>query len=347
MKIKWMGPFNHSGFGVENIGMVKALLRLGHDVQCVIAAPGGVVIEGIKDIQDCFEPRPEGWADRTVVHSMPPPIDEEIDVLWLNYEFSPAPDSWRYTVNHARVLAVESDHARDCIKSIIRPARDIKIVPSGIDVNFGQGGNPQRVVEKDEFAFLSCFEWVPRKQGELLIRAFCEEFAADEKVYLFIKASRGTDNPRAAIPRIVHEYPNMVGRVVYIDQHFDDMGKVYPCFDGYVLPSALEGWGITFMEAIACGIKPVCPGVGGNMMFCTTDNSYQVEMNGWEHATLFGDWTLFSPAAQWRVPDKTCLKAQMRNAYTEKARLSPEYTKAFREKWSWENAAKKLLEAMQ
>jgi hypothetical protein len=100
------------------------------------------------------------------------------------------------------------------------------------------------------------------------------------------------------------------------------------------------------MEAIASGIKPVCPGAGGNMMFCDAENSYPVKCGDWEPAVLFGD-NLFSLDASWRVPDKIDLIANMQHAVADRARLPPEYTAAFRAKWSWEHAAKQLLEAME
>ena len=345
MKIRWIGAFNHSGFGIESIGMCTALKALGHEVHCVISTPPHVAVEGIDGLKECFGKRDETWPDRTVIHAMPPPLDVKVDVLWLNYEFTPLPDAWRYTLDHANVLLAESLHAKSCFESITN--RPISIVPSGIETTFGDNFKGTHIFKDNEFAFLSVLEWVPRKQPCLLINAFCEAFRDDPAVYLFIKATRGAlGNPRAEIPKITAEYPGMKGRVVYVDQHISDMGMLYPAFDGYVLPSALEGWGITFMEAIACGIKPVCPAVGGNAMFCTAGNSYPVACGEWEPAAVFGEG-LFHPEAKWRVPDKEDLIRNMQRAVADRSRLSPEDREAFKAKWSWENAAKKLLEAME
>jgi glycosyltransferase involved in cell wall biosynthesis len=343
MKIRWMGPFNHSGFGIESVQMVKALVALGHEVECVIM-DNRVSMDDVKGIEHCFVSRPKGWADRTVVHAIPPPLDMKVDVLWQNYEYIPAPDSWRWMVNNANVVLAESEHSKACLESIT--TKPVGIVPSGIDPTFGDGFKGQRIAGANEFAFLSVLEWVPRKQGYMLIDAFCEAFTPDDHVFLFLKATNGVENARAAIARQLMKHLPMRNNVIFIDQNIADMGQVYPAFDGYVLPSALEGWGITFMEAIACGIKPVCPAVGGNAMFCTAENSYPVKMGEWEPAVLFGNCTLFNPDAQWRVPDKADLIANMQRAVAEKTRLPPETREAFKAKWSWENAAKKLLEAM-
>ena len=66
--------------------------------------------------------------------------------------------------------------------------RPLHVVPLGVDTNYF---NPRlsRYALQGLYTFLSIFEWGERKAPEVLLRAFNEEFAADEPVILIAKSS--------------------------------------------------------------------------------------------------------------------------------------------------------------
>jgi glycosyltransferase involved in cell wall biosynthesis len=332
MKIKLEGPLTtKTGYGIASIEYVRGLLKAGHDVQSI---PFGMP-HGLGDIEHTLDRRIEN-EDYHICHLIP--TNRKFDVLITIAEFNPVPYDWKYGLDNANILITKSQHSKECLSSMT--SREIKIVPDGIHQDFGT--TPiDKMFDDDVFRFLSVFEWVPRKQGELLIRSFCEEFTPEDKVELWIKSSKGTGNPLVEIPQITKDYPEMRGKIVYVKNHFKDMSILYRMFDGFVLPVALEGFGRTFMEAIACGVKPIGPNAGGSIDFMDRSNSYLVDCDDWEPIVPFGRG-LFHHEAKWRVPNKEKLMATMRKASERRERLSASYVKDFKNAWSWDNAIEKL-----
>jgi glycosyltransferase involved in cell wall biosynthesis len=50
-------------------------------------------------------------------------------------------------------------------------------------------------------------------------------------------------------------------RILFLG-HLDDLARVYPCFDLFVLPSRNEGLSISLLEAQACGVPTIASNVG-------------------------------------------------------------------------------------
>jgi glycosyltransferase involved in cell wall biosynthesis len=334
MRIRYEGPFNNTGYGRTNTNTVKALVGLGHSVEVV---PKGR-IENVEGMDDAFK-KLDGF-DVSVTGYIPE--QKKYQALWTVYEPKPAPIEWKYALDNTELLLTMSSHSRDVLKTITDNV--IHIVHPGIDKNFGNIV-PKVSFPPGPFRFLSVFEWVPRKQGELLLRSFCEAFKPGDKVELWIKSSWGTANPLLKIPEVLKDYPEMRKKVFYIKSDFKDMQYLYPLFDSFVLPVALEGFGITFLEAMACGLKPIGPNAGGSLDFMNKENSYLVECGPWEPIVPFGRG-LFSPDAQWRVPLKADLIEKMREAVIDNRKLPEEMVKNIRSHWNWEETAKSLIKEL-
>ena len=338
MKIKLEGPItSRTGYGTASIEYIRGLRDIGHEMYSYPI--GGT--DGTLGILDTF--RPIDDPDRVISHVIPE--NRKYDVLITVAEYKPVPWSWKYGMDSANLLITKSEHSKECLESMTD--MEIKIVPDGVHESFGTA-SPVKHFKDETFRFLSIFEWVPRKQGELLLRSFCEEFTPQDDVQLWIKSSWGSENPLVTIPRILKDYPEMRSKIFYIKNHFNDISLLYKMFNGFVLPVAMEGFGRTFLEAIACGLKPIGPAAGGNMEFMTPKNSYLVECSDWEladHGKQTRRWApsaLFHPDAMWRVPLKDDLMGKMRTAFNERKRLSDGYVSFFKDQWSWERAVRKL-----
>jgi glycosyltransferase involved in cell wall biosynthesis len=123
------------------------------------------------------------------------------------------------------------------------------------------------------------------------------------------------------------------------------MGSLYSAYDGYVLP-ALEGWGLTQMEAVACGIKPIVLDFGGVKDFLSESNAYFVETTDWMQAPVDPVFTFIKPYMKWKLPKKKSLAEKLRQAYDEKIKLPKNYCDIFRSNWSWDNSAELFLKAV-
>jgi len=347
MKINFAASFNAAtGYGNASVKMVKWLSSIGNDV-CAIHDYG---LKSAEEIQHLFkEPHKEA---RTIAHCIP--HDAKFDALWTISEFKPVPYSWKYAMDTCNTLMTQSKFSKECLESVTN--HPIEVVPNGIEMAFGLKKpaisipNFEVATKKPKvptpFRFFSMFEWVPRKQGELLLRAFCEEFKPEDNAELWIRSWPAIGNPLKLIPWTTREYPKMRNNVFYIKNYVQDMQYIYQLFDSYVLPCAGEGFGLTFLEAMACGLKPIGPNHGGSLEFMNDKNSYLVECNDWEPVVPFGQG-IFAPDSKWRVPNKDALKKVMRMAYEKREKLTKQQSMEVKIKWSWERAARTMQKVLE
>jgi len=150
------------------------------------------------------------------------------------------------------------------------------------------------------FRFLSVFRWSYRKGFDILLRAFMEEFSAEDDVSLLM-VSRNMDKPEAhGSNRIVEDFNGIKGSIgksesdlphiaLYtkpIDEK--DMPKVYNSCDAFVLISRGEGFGLPYCEAAACGLPVIGTNCSGQSDFLKADNSFLVEPDGFVEARVGG-----------------------------------------------------------
>lgn len=77
----------------------------------------------------------------------------------------------------------------------------------------------------------------------------------------YLIAGRGDDQPR--LERIVDELG--LGDVVTFAGFVDDLVDCYAGADLFVMPSSQEGFGIVYIEALACGLPVVAGGIDGSV----------------------------------------------------------------------------------
>lgn len=77
----------------------------------------------------------------------------------------------------------------------------------------------------------------------------------------YLIAGRGDDQPR--LERIVEELG--LAEVVTFAGFVDDLADCYAGVDLFVMPSSQEGFGIVYIEALACGLPVVAGGIDGSV----------------------------------------------------------------------------------
>ncbi len=126
-------------------------------------------------------------------------------------------------------------------------------------------------IDRPDFLFCSVFSTCERKGWRALIQAFSEEFTG-ESVGLLLKPSR------IAEVEELKEWACERGAWVRIldDQLTDaEMAEFYRAADCFVLPSA-EGFGLTFIEAMMCGLPVIGLDKGGTQQIVTEENGYPI-----------------------------------------------------------------------
>lgn len=216
----------------------------------------------------------------------------------------------------------------------------IKVIPHGYDPNVYK---VKKFDEKPYFKFLFVGGYTghnDRKGADLLVKAFVDEFKDDLKkknpplLYLKINTSYGDAS---------QEFEGKPG--VIVDRNLyseNELSNLYNTADCYVCPSQGEGFDMTTLEAMACGLPVIHNEWGGQIDY--------INPNYDENRTILLDsnytYSRFSPwdIGFWRKPSYEDLRKALRIMYKTKPEKK-KYSKI--SEFIWDNAGKKAIEAVE
>ncbi len=180
-------------------------------------------------------------------------------------------DTWHYSEKPRHQLIVRS--LENLVKPLhicqskatarqlseILPGADIKIVPTGVDLERFQPGDKAKARVRlglDPRAKIigTVGRLVPVKGHSRLLTAF--RYVTDE-THLVIAG----DGPEREALEAQAAASELLGRVTFLG-HRDDIEEVLPAFDVFCLPSLNEGFPRSLLEAQACGVPVVATDVG-------------------------------------------------------------------------------------
>ena len=347
MKILWNGNvFNPTGIATANREMVKALLRAGAEVQCTDPWHDGFEFnEGLEHLNNAinakqaitiFADYPQHWRNgfgRLIGHFL--------------HEGTRLHQGWAEALNQAEKLFVPSQATKNLFKW------NGVNVPMEV-INFGTNPEIYKPSERtgdNEFAFLSVNSWTgevgDRKGTDLLIKAFDEEFK-DEDVKLILKIGtfwRGKIDYMSSIVNILGKAnKNIIFNDKYIPEK--DLATIYNDCDCFVAPTRGESFGLTIVNALACGLPVIVTNDvnSGHMDFCKGRESV-LFVDAPER--LQGDQHFFAKGNLLAEPSLESLKKQMRYAFENRDKqkeLALQDSEFIRTNFTWDITAKKILE---
>lgn len=233
-----------------------------------------------------------------------PPNDARYSVGRTMYETDRVPDGWVPRINRMSEVWVPSEFA---VAQFVRSGIDrerIVVVPEAVDTSLfdpanhepmdlkkGRKGKGKRdksnATEKDNaFRFLSVFKWEKRKGWDVLLKAYFQEFSADDNVELILKTSRFHDNTdfEAKIRHIVAsasvKEPLAKYTVIASDLPLRKLPTLYRAVDAFVLPSRGEGWGRPHVEAMAMALPVIATNWSGSTAFLSDNCSLPLKIDG-------------------------------------------------------------------
>lgn len=346
-KILWKGPvFNPTGISTANREIVRALIKTGAEVQCVDPWHDGFdFTEGLekvnnsinvaKDTVTIFADYPQFWREghgKIIGHFL--------------HEGTRLHQGWTDIINTVDKIFVPSTATKNLFKwnGVRIPMEVINYGVSEIYKPSNRGGD-------NEFAFLSVNSWTgmigDRKGTDLLIRAFDEEFKK-ENVKLILKIGtfwqKGIDYMSAIVGILGHANPNIIFNDKYISEK--DLIQIYNDCDCFVAPTRGESFGLTIINALACGLPVIVTKDinSGHMDFCK-DRKSVLFVDAPDRKQ--GDLKFFAQGNLLAEPDLKSLKKQMRYAFEhrdELKKLALQDSESIRTNFTWDITAKKILE---
>lgn len=333
-RIRWCAPiFNASGYASESRSFLNGLLDSDTDlgIQLVphdpvrdnglMSAPNYERLEKLvstsQEIDVDFQHGPAS--------AFTPPR-APLSVCRTMLETDRIPSDWVDRCNQFSQVWVPTVFNRETfIHSGVVPEK-IRVVPGGIDASlYDPAGYPGLRTARDfGFCFFSVFDFTPRKGWDLLLRAYFEEFAADEDVCLVVKVvnffGKGITADERIREFIAKNGYHHTASIVLIENECsdDELRRLYAGSDAFVLASRGEGWGRPYMEAMAFGLPTIGTRWSGNTEFMNDENSFLVDIDGLEPCErVWSDMPIYK-GHQWAVPSLRSLRQRMREVFSDR-----------------------------
>ena len=296
--------------------------------------------EGLVQIQSRIA-SDDSQADITVRHQWPPKWSVPKTGKWVIFqpwEYGAIPRQWYIPMKHwVNEIWVYSTYNKACYVQSGIPENKIHVIPLGVDTSvFHPGVSDIQLNTKKSFKFLFVGGTIYRKGIDTLLKAYAEEFTADDDVCLIVK-DFGVDSVYEGMTseRLIQEFGNRPNspEIVYItsDMSAGQLAQLYKTCHCLVHPYRGEGFGLPILEAMACGTPAIVPNLGSARDFCSEQTAFLVPAEEQTYPIdKIGPYELVSDP-WWIKTDPHELQKAMRFAYEnrqavqEKGELAAEY----------------------
>lgn len=266
------------------------------------------------------------------------------------------PQDWAARCNSMDEIWVPSTFNRATFAASGVCPEKIRVMPLGVDeYRFHPGNAPLPVPGRRGFAFLSVFEWIPRKGYDILLRAFLAEFEPHEDVCLILRVHDNSayDPLGQRINAEIASFKSALGKtsgppVILLPALMtpDELARLYAAADCFVLPTRGEGWNMTALEAMACGVPTICTNWSAHLDFMTPKNSFLIDVERLEPVPAFGipNDKVYA-GAHWACPSEAHLRRLVRWVYNNRAQARDAGMKGSRDVmagFTWEKAARRM-----
>ena len=259
------------------------------------------------------------------------------------------PDDWVRQANRMDEIWVPSEFNRQGFQrcGLKRP---VHVMPLGVDPDYFHPGIRAYPNPLGEYVFLANFEWGERKDPELLLASFNQEFSADEPVRLLCKVINRDPgiNLKEEIRRLgLRESGGKIAFLFNLEFPHYQLGSLYRSADCFIAASRGEGWDMPLMEAMACGLPAIATDWGAHQEFVHENIAYPLQVRGTVPAIAKCP---YYRGFSWADPDPEHLRQLMRHVFEHREEARAKGLAAAREmaeSWTWDHAAAKVAERLE
>lgn len=318
----------YSSLSQINQRLGEQLKALGYSVSHYQEAPA---VEDTAALERTTRTTDPSGADLVISHKFPPEIANSFrrSVLMLPWEYTRYPKHWAADLREADYdqLWVYSGYLKEVFGRYADPDK-IKVLPCGFDpVLFRPDGDQYAFPTAIKTVFLYVGGTIPRKGIDVLLDAFTEEFTDRDDVALVIKdflygehagmIERYSNRPGA--PEIVYHYESVPPETI---------AAMYRGATCLVHPFRAEGFGLPILEAMASKLPVIATGYGPVTDYADEQTAYLLDYT-LEPADPDPNG-LYDSIPMWAEPDKSRLKAYMREVFSDPGPAREKAERAYR-----------------
>lgn len=168
----------------------------------------------------------------------------------------------RYGISQSDIVtAVSSELRQRVMETIDCNATDIRVIPNSVDVDrFRDGCCPEKraqLADPDEKIVLHVSNFRPVKRPLDVVRAFAQATTKIRAKLLMVG-----DGPEVVACRALAQELGVGDSVRFLGT-YDAIWEILPQADVFFLPSEYESFGLSALEAMACGVPVIATRAGG------------------------------------------------------------------------------------
>ncbi len=254
-------------------------------------------------------------------------------------EATSIPDDWPGIINSKLDLVlVPSVFNRNVFISAGVAAEKIRVLAHGVDEKIYNKNN--RPEKKDKFIFLCAAMAQKRKGLSLLIDAFNAAFGGRLDVELVIKSPYAPGKSPYDDMSLRAHFNDKNIRFIFDVYTEEQMAALYKNADCFVLASRGEGFGMVYLEALACAAPVIATGWGGQMDFLNDSNALLVKYSMRDAGEMqYGNEKGKGLMAE---PDMDDLVDKLIYAFKNSGLMKEKATRFEIDKFTWGTAASKF-----
>lgn len=289
-------------------------------------------------------------AQITVRHAWPPnwnPPPKGKWVLMQPWEFGTLPEEWVKKLPAVDEVWVPTHFVKRQYVDSGVPEAKVFVIPNGIDpMKFHPDVKPYSLDTKKKFKFLYVGGTLERKGPDILLNAYLKAFTADDDVVLVIKdfGAKGNYKGYGYGEKIRQAQTKPNGpEIIYMDDdmELDEVIGLYTACDCFVSAYRGEGFALTVLEAMACGLPVLVTDGGATDDFVNDRFGWKIPSKVKSIGPMHGFTKLIKDG--WILePDVEALSKQMRwivNNPSELAVKGRAASGSARKDWTWQKAA--------
>lgn len=351
-RINYMAPINPLGYGVLGFNLLKALEEI--DVEVTLFPIGQVGVDIPSDtnmnmLQKCVDRQKFYDVDAVslrVYHqfSMAECVGKNLRTGFPIFELDDFNEIEQHHLKSLDHVFVSSKWAKNIVQEVVKH-QSVSVAPLGVDTSIFR---PNKNLSDCRFtSFVNMGKWEIRKGHDILVDVFNAAFEPEDKVRLMLL----TENPflnETQRNEWINMYKNSkLGDKIDIlprakNQYF--VSDIMNAADCGIFPSRAEGWNLEALEMMACDRPIIITNCTAHTEFCTSENSYLVDVP-YKEPAFDGIW-FDGEQGSWHNIDEAAFDQMveyMRQVHKDKqenCELSNPSGLATAKKFSWIETAK-------